>query len=317
MNKLQAMRVFVHVVQTGGFKRAAETMLIPKATVSSLIQQLEADLAVKLLLRTTRRLSVTSEGAAYFEHCVRILADLTEVEELISHSRMRPGGRLRVDASSSLAQSVIIPALPEFLDRYPDITLEISCSEREVDLIKEGVDCALRFGALPDSALIARRIGVLSFVTAAAPAYLTQYGRPMHPRDLLTHRCINYFSTENGRSFPWNFIRDDERIELPVTGPVAVNDASSYAGAGIAGLGLVHMPSFLLRPALAEAQLELVLEDWTSSPLPLHAVYPQNRHLSSKVRVFVDWLVELFGRHPEMQNGIQTSTLTASGSKAE
>lgn len=303
MNKLHAMSVFVHVVQASGFKRAADIMQIPKATVSSLVQQLEADLTVKLLHRTTRQVSMTVEGAAYYEHCVRILADVSAVEDALSHARMRSGGRLRVDISSSLAQSVIIPALPDFLERYPDICVELACGDREADLIEEGVDCAIRFGELPDSGLIARRIGLLRFVTAAAPAYLSMHGRPIHPNELIHHRCVSYFSSTHGRAFPWTFIRAGERIELPPPGPVSVNDAGSYLSAGVAGLGVVQLPAFLLNSGWATGQLEPLFEEWSSDPLPVHAVYPQNRHLSGKVRIFVDWIIELFAQHPEMQTG--------------
>jgi LysR family transcriptional regulator for bpeEF and oprC len=304
MNKLQAMRVFAQVVESGGFKRAAETLLVPKATVSSLIQQLEADLAVRLLHRTTRQVSVTVEGAAYYEQCVRILADISAVEESLSQTKVRPSGRLRVDTSSSFAQSLIIPALPEFTERYPDITLDLACGDREADLIEEGIDCAIRFGVLPNSALIARRIGQLEFLTLATSAYLEKHGRPQHPNDLARHRCVNYFSSTNGRVTGWNFFRNGERVELLPPGPVAVNDASSYASAGAAGLGIVHMPAYLLNLAFAAGQFERVLQDWSSDPLPVHVVYPQNRHLSGKVRVFVEWIIDLFARQPLMQTGV-------------
>jgi len=302
MNKLHAMSVFVHVVQASGFKRAADIMQIPKATVSSLVQQLETDLAVKLLHRTTRHTSVTAEGAAYYEQCVRILADVSAVEESLSFNRMRSGGRLRVDIASSLAQSVIIPALPEFLDRYPDISVALACGDREADLIEEGVDCAIRFGELPDSGLIARRIGMLGFVTAAAPAYLSKHGRPVHPNQLIHHRCVAYFSSSKARAFPWTFVRGGERVDLPPPGPVSVNDAGSYLSAGLAGLGIVQLPAFLINAA-GTGPMELLFEDWRSDPLPVHAVYPHNPHMTAKVRVFVDWIVELFRMHPEMQTG--------------
>src|ERR1700712_1849781 len=170
MNKLQAMEVFVQVVDAGGFTRAADNMQLPKATVSTLIQALEAALAVKLLHRTTRQVSVTADGAAYYERCLRILADVREAEESVSRTRLTPSGRLRVDISSGLANSILIPALPDFFARFPDIMLELGCSDRPVDLIEEGVDCAVRGGALGDSNLIARRVGILHFMTCATPA---------------------------------------------------------------------------------------------------------------------------------------------------
>ena len=301
MNKLQAMEVFIQVVDAGGFTRAADTMQLPKATVSTLIQSLEAALAVKLLHRTTRQVSVTSDGAAYYERCVRILADVREAEESLSRTRLSPSGRLRVDVSSGMAISVIIPALPDFFLRYPDIALELGCSDRPVDLIEEGVDCAVRGGILPDSGLIARRVGVLHFSTCAAPAYLAQYGRPSHPSELPQHRCVNYFSTKTGKIYEWDFTRDGERIQTPLPGCIALNDANAYVQAGVSGLGIVQMADFMLDTLIEAGRLEQVLADWSTDPMPIHVVYPQNRHLSAKVRVFVEWIAELFAAHPGMQ----------------
>jgi LysR family transcriptional regulator for bpeEF and oprC len=301
MNKLQAMEVFVQVVDAGGFTRAAETMKLPKATVSTLIQSLETTLAVKLLHRTTRHVSVTADGAAYYERCLRILSDVREAEESLSRTRLSPSGRLRVDAPTGLAADVIVPALPQFFEQYPDIQLELGCSDRPVDLVEEGVDCAVRGGALGDSSLIARRVGILHFVTCASPAYLERYGRPVHPNDLLKHRCVNYFSARTGKIYDWDFTRDGERVQVALPGHIALNDSNAYIAAGIAGLGIVQMANFMMEPMIKEGLFELILEDWISDPLPVHVVYPQNRHLSAKVRVFVEWVAELFSNHPGMR----------------
>lgn len=301
MNKLQAMEVFVQVVDAGGFTRAAEHLQLPKATVSTLIQSLETALSVKLLHRTTRQVSVTADGAAYYERCLRILSDVREAEESLSRTRLSPSGRLRVDAPTGLASEVLIPALPEFFRRYPDIQLELGCSDRTVDLIEEGVDCAVRGGALADSSLIARRVGILEFITCAAPAYLDAYGRPDHPEQLKRHRCVNYFSSRTGKIFDWDFAKGNERVQLPLPGLIALNDSNAYTAAGIAGLGIVQMPQFMLEPMLKAGSLEQILADWQSDPLPIHVVYPQNRHLSAKVRVFVEWVAELFSNHPGMR----------------
>ena len=301
MNKLQAMEVFVQVVDAGGFTRAAENMQLPKATVSTLVQALEQALTVKLLHRTTRQVSVTSDGAAYYERCLRILSDVREAEESLSTNRASPSGRLRVDVSTGLASDIIIPALHDFFERYPDIRLDLGCGDRPVDLIEEGVDCAIRGGALPDSGLIARRIGVLQFATAATPAYFEKHGRPAHPNDLLKHRCINYFSSKTGKTLDWDFVRGDETLYIPVPACLAVNDSTAYMAAGLQGLGLIQMPSYQVEPMLASSAMELVLEDWTSMPLPVNIVYPQNRHLSAKVRVFVEWMADLFTTHPRLQ----------------
>ncbi len=301
MNKLQAMEVFVQVVDAGGFTRAAENMQLPKATVSTLVQGLEQALTVKLLHRTTRQVSVTSDGAAYYERCLRILADVREAEEALSTNRASPSGRLRVDVSTGIANDIIIPALPVFFERYPDIRLDLGCSDRPVDLIEEGVDCAIRGGALPDSALIARRVGVLHFVVAATPGYLDKHGRPRHPNDLLNHRCINYFSSKTGKTMDWDFARDGESLMIAPPACLAVNDSVAMKTAGLQGLGLMLMSSFHAEKLVEAGQLELVLEDWRSDPLPINVVYPHNRHLSAKVRVFVEWVADLFMGEPLLQ----------------
>jgi LysR family transcriptional regulator for bpeEF and oprC len=301
MNKLLAMEVFVQVVDAGGFTRAAEHLQLPKATVSTLVQSLEKTLAVKLLHRTTRQVSVTSDGAAYYERCLRILSDVREAEESLSRNRASPSGRLRVDVATAIANDIIIPALPDFFARFPDIALELGCGDRPVDLIEEGIDCAIRGGALPDSGLIARRIGVLHFLTCASPAYLAEHGRPAHPNDLLEHRCVNYFSSKTGKIFDWDFSRGDEQIQIAVPSCLAVNDSTAYIRAGLAGLGVMQMASYTIEPHIESGKLELLLEDWGSTPMPVNVVYPQNRHLSAKVRVFVEWVADLFTSHPGFQ----------------
>ena len=301
MNKLQAMEVFVQVVDAGSFTRAAETLQLPKATVSTLIQALESSLASKLLHRTTRHVSVTSDGAAYYERCVRILSDVRDAEESLSRHRFSPSGRLRVDTPTGLTSEILIPALPDFFERYPDITLELGTTDRPVDLIEEGVDCAVRGGELVDTSLIARRVGVINFVTAASPAYVERYGMPMHPRDLERHRCVNYFSARNGKIMNWDYNRDGERIEMTLPGVIALNDSSAYVQAGLSGLGVINMTDYLLNEYLATGKMVRLMADWRCDPLPVHVVYPHNRHLSAKVRVFVEWISELFANHPNLR----------------
>ncbi|MCC2956827.1 LysR family transcriptional regulator [Massilia sp. IC2-477] len=301
MNKLQAMEVFIQVVDCGSFTKAAEMLNLPKATVSTLVQTLESTLSVKLLHRTTRQVMITSDGAAYYERCVQILSDVRDAEESLSRHRLSPSGRLRVDTPTGLATEILIPALPAFFERYPDITLELGSTDRPVDLVEEGVDCAVRGGELIDPNLIARRIGVINFVTCASPAYLERHGVPEHPRDLVRHRCVNYFSAKTGKVYKWDFTRDGERIEVDLPGAIALNDSTAYVQAGLAGLGVIMMTDYLLVEHLKTGRMVQILPEWSIDQLPVHIVYPQNRHLSAKVRVFVEWISELFAGHPNLR----------------
>lgn len=302
MNKLQAMEVFVQVVDAGGFTRAADNLQLPKATVSTLVQALEQELQVKLLHRTTRQISVTADGAAYYERCLRILNDVRDAEEALSRNRISPSGRLRVDVSTGLAYNLLVPSLADFGERYPDIMVELGCSDRTIDLIEESVDCAIRGGELADSTLVARRLGVVDFITCAAPSYIARFGAPQHPNDLLgQHRSVSYFSSKTGRVHEWEFERGGERIVLLPRAQVRVNDSTAYQRAGLAGLGVVRMASFTAQQYFETGELVRLLPDWKSDPMPVHVVYPQNRHLSAKVRVFVEWIAELFAQYPLLQ----------------
>ncbi len=301
MNKLQAMEVFVRVVETGGITRAADSLQMPKATATTLIQQLEAALGVKLLNRTTRSVSVTTDGTAYYERCVAVLAQIRETEESLAQRHATPSGRLRVDVPTLMARSVIVPALPTFFARYPDIELQLGCSERRADLIEEGIDCAVWSGELEDSSLVARRVGQLFFATCASPSYLAAHGQPGHPNELAAHRCINHFSPRTGKTFDWVFAKNSVRIQTSLRGHIALDDENSYVAAAEAGLGIAQIPAFVLKEAMERASLELVLGDWFPEPVPLNIVYPENRHLSSKIRVFVDWIADLFSEHDGIQ----------------
>jgi LysR family transcriptional regulator for bpeEF and oprC len=301
MDKFQAMEVFARVVETGGVTRAADSLRIPKATATTLIQRLEANLGVKLLNRTTRRVSVTPDGAAYYERCVAILAQVRETEESLTQQHTTPRGRLRVNVPTLMARSVFVPALPAFFVRYPDIELALACSERHVDLIEEGIDCAIWSGAIEDSSVVARRVGFLYFATCAAPSYIATHGQPAHPDDLAQHQCINHFSPRTGKLFDWVFSKNEARVQTSLRGHIALEDENSYVAAAEAGLGIAQIPAFVLKEAMERRSLELVLGDWFPEPAPLYVVYPQNRHLSSKVRVFVDWVAALLSEHDGIQ----------------
>jgi|SRR5579872_3062532 len=301
MDKLQAMELFVRVVETGGVTRGADSLGIPRATATTLLQRLEAGLGVRLLNRTTRRVSVTPDGAAYYERCIAILTQVRETEEALGKQHATPRGRLRVNVPTLMARSVFVPALPEFFARYPEIELALACSERRADLIEEGIDCAIWNGEIEESSYVARRVGFLYFATCAAPSYLALHGRPQHPDDLQQHRCINHFSPRTGKVTDWIFSKGELRVQTSLRGYIALEDENSYVAAAEAGLGVAQIPAFLLKESMERGSLELLLGDWFPEPAPLFVVYPQQRQLSSRVRVFVDWVAALLSEHDGIQ----------------
>jgi LysR family transcriptional regulator, regulator for bpeEF and oprC len=298
MDRLQAMQVFTRVVDTNSFTRAAETLDLPRASVTTIIQNLEAFLGTRLMNRTTRRLSLTPDGAAYYERCVRILADVEETEASFQSGNKKPHGKLRIDMPGSIGRLLVIPSLCEFHTRYPDIDLQLGLSDRPVDLLQEGVDCVVRVGALQDSSLVARRIGLFEGVTCAAPDYLQRAGMPASLEDLENHKAVNYFSSRTGRTIDWAFMVDGKEVEVKMKGIVSVNDADAYVTCGLEGFGLIQPALFMVLPHLRSGQLVEVLPKLKPLPMPISAVYPHSRHLSPKVRVFVDWIAELFDRCP-------------------
>ncbi len=298
MDRFQAMQVFTLVVEANSFTLAADSMGLPRATVSTTIRDLERLLQVRLLNRTTRKISLTPDGASYYERCKRILADLEETESSFRDVSRGPKGRLRIDTPPCIGRSILIPALCEFHARYPDIELVIGMSDRPADLVQEAVDCAIRVGELQDSSLVARRIATFESLTCAAPSYLETYGEPRTIEDLKHHRAVHYFSSRTGRAIDWDFVIDGVPTAVKVHGVVAVNDAEAYVKCGLQGFGLIQPPRYMVQPYLESGQLREVLHAWRPSPMPISVVYLHNRHLSPKVRVFVDWVAELFDRCP-------------------
>ena len=297
MDQVAALRAFVRIVETGSFTQAAASMGTPKATVSKLLQQLEAHLRTRLLSRTTRRLAVTSDGAAYYERAVRLLSDLEELDASVTASQGRPTGRLRIDVSSSIAQRIIIPALGAFFTRYPDIQLQVGTSDQTADLVADNVDCVIRAGVIGDLSLIARRIAEVHMITCAAPAYLDLHGTPADPSALeRDHVRIGYLKQRLAEPHPFRFVRGGETFEAAGRYLVAVNEGQTYVAAGLAGYGILQAPYFMVGPHLEGGALREVLADWSVPALPLHVVYPPNRHLSTRLRVFVDWAAALFAR---------------------
>jgi len=304
MDQFLALRVFARVVEAGTFTKAADSLEMPKATVTKLVQSLEAHLRVKLLNRTTRRVTVTADGAAYYERTSRLLTELEEIDASLSNAQAAPKGRIRVDVGASVALQIVIPNLCAFHKRYPDIQVDLGVGDRSVNLIAENVDCVIRAGKIEDESLVARRIGQFAFINCAAPAYLERQGLPAHPSELQDrHRVVAYFSAGSGRLYPFDFTRDGERLEIHGRYIVAVNDSNAYLAAGLAGLGIIQLPAFMAEPQLASGDLVRVLQDWACDSIPVYVVYPPNRHLSATIRVFADWMAELFSGYNQASRG--------------
>lgn len=294
MDQLSAMRVFIRVVETGNLTRAADSLSMPKATVSNLIRGLEAHLRTKLLNRTTRRVIVTTDGALYYERALKIVSDLETLDASLSSSQNMPTGRLRVEMTGAFATSIIAPALCDFYEKYPDIRIDLGVSDGVVDYVGQNVDCALRAGEPSDQSLIARRVGELELITCAAPRYLQNNGTPEHPEDLETgHRAIGYFRSQNSQAAPFEFARNGETLKVSPSYRLSVNDGRTFLKALTTGLGIGQTARFIAREAIARGELVPVLPGWSRDPLPLFIVYTPNRHLSNKVRVFVDWMARL------------------------
>ena len=295
MDQLMAMRAFVRVVEAGGFTRAADSLDMPVATVSKQVQELETHLGVRLLQRTTRRVTVTPEGQDYYAKCTRLLRDLEDIDASFSLARGKPRGHLRVDMGGSTARDVLVPLLPEFMERYPDIRVDLGVSDRSVDLIGDNVDCVIRGGPLDSSSLVARRLGDATLITCATPHYLKQYGTPAYPEELRNgHRLVSYVSSQNGRAVPFRFERDGKRTELKIEHRVGVNESNAHLAACLAGLGIVQTFAYAAESALRAGELVEILALWRPAPYPFHVVYPHTRHLTQRVRVFIDWVVEVF-----------------------
>ncbi|MBN8941870.1 MAG: LysR family transcriptional regulator [Rhizobiales bacterium] len=297
MDQLAAMRAFVRVVETGNFTRAAEALDTPKPTITKLVQSLEAHVRTKLLNRTTRRVTVTPDGAAYYERVVRLIADVDELDASMTVSQASLQGRLRVDVGTSAASLIILPALPDFHARYPEIQIDLGVSDRVANLIAEGVDCVVRAGTITDQSLVARRIAEIHMMTCAAPSYLARHGEPLHPLDLeKDHYMVGFMHPRTGRVETYDFSAHGEQHEIRSRYVVAVNEGNAFMAATLAGLGIAQVPVFMAWPYLVDGRLKPVLTDWTIGLYPLHVVYPPNRHLSNKLRVFVDWIADLFAR---------------------
>jgi DNA-binding transcriptional LysR family regulator len=296
VDRFDGMRAFVRVVESGSFTKAADNLRWSRTTVTQLVQQLEARLQLKLLHRTTRRVNVTTDGAVYYERVVRLLAELEDIEGNLPGAPTSPRGLLRVDVPSPLANILLVPALPAFYARFPNIQLEMGASDRNVDLIGDNVDCVVRGGAIKDQGLVARHVGDLQLGVYAAPAYLAQSGTPLHPEELrdAPHRIVQY---RWGSKLPYAMTKGDERVTLAGRYLLAIDDGNAYLTAGLSGLGVLWLPAYMAQEHAATGALVQLFTDWRIDPMPLHVAYPPNRYARTSLRVFIDWIVELMALH--------------------
>jgi DNA-binding transcriptional LysR family regulator len=298
MDRFDALRAFVRVVEAGSFTKAAQTLHMNKASVTQLVQQLEARLRVQLLHRTTRRVKVTADGAAYYERVVRVLADLEDADTDLSGAAATARGRLRVDVPSPIASMILVPELTAFHSRYPEIQLDLGVSDRMSDMIGDNVDCVLRGGEITDLSLVARHVGDLFLGMYAAPAYLERAGIPAHPRELEgTHHRIVGFLRRTSKVLPIALRRGDEQLQVHGRYAVATDDGNAYLAAGLAGMGILSLPHYMAAPHVPRGELVPLFVDWHADPMPLYVALPPNRYVGVKLRVFIDWVAELMARH--------------------
>lgn len=293
MDKIQAMQLFVRVAELASFTRAAQTLNLPKGSVSRQIQALENTLGTRLLHRTTRRVTLTQDGMMYYERCRDLLANMDELDNLFLHDAASISGRLRVDMPVSIARHLVIPRLPSFLQHYPGIELELSSSDRLVDVVQEGFDCVVRVGILRDSGLVARPLGKLTQLNCASPDYLARFGWPQSPDSLSSHALVHYAATPGARPQGFEIWRDGQIQWIKTGGVLTVNSTETYHAACLAGLGIIQVPRAGVRDALRQGALIEILPQYRAAPLPVSLIWPHRRNLSRRVHLFMTWLTDI------------------------
>ncbi|HSC79921.1 MAG TPA: LysR family transcriptional regulator [Chitinolyticbacter sp.] len=293
MEQLAAMRVYLRVAELASFTQAAEQLGLPKASISAAVQQLENQLGARLLHRTTRRVQMTQDGQAYYERCRDLLADMDELQAMFQAGEGDLAGRLRVDLPAASARMYVLPRLPEFLAAHPRIELELSSTDRRVDLVREGFDCVMRVGALVDSSLIARRLGRFQMVNCASREYVARYGLPGTLADLAQHRLVHYAATLGAKAAGFEYVTPDGVAFLAMAGVITVNNSEAYQAASRAGLGIIQLPRVGVADALASGELVELLPDWRAEPMPVSLLYANRRHLPRRVQAFMAWLAQV------------------------
>ena len=294
MDRIDTLRTFLRVAATGSFSLAADQLGLPRPSVSLAIQQLEARLGVRVFHRTTRKVTLTQDGQALLERAAALVGDMEDLEASF-HGAGEEGvvGRLRVDVPSRIGRRLVAPALPALLARHPGLDIELGSTDRAVDLVAEGIDCALRVGALGDSSLVAHPLGRFPLINCASPAYVQRFGVPQSPKDLAQHQVVQYLSPTTGQAAPWEWQEGETCRTLALAGRVGVNNAESYIACALSGLGLIQIPRFDVQEHLDDGSLVELLPLHRPAPMPVQVVYPHRRHLSRRVQVFMAWMAEL------------------------
>ncbi|OHT21756.1 LysR family transcriptional regulator [Edaphosphingomonas haloaromaticamans] len=293
MDRIDLFRTFIRVVECASFTRAADMLGMPRSSVSAAIQDLEVRVGARLLHRTTRRVTPTQDGVAFYDRCLRLIADVEETEGLFRQTSAGPSGMLRIDVPGRIGRLIIAPALPDFFARYPDIEIGLGVTDRAVNLVEDSIDCVLRVGPLADSGMIARSIGELPLINVASPDYIARYGVPMAPTDLHAHRAVRYASPSSGRVENWEWIEDGTMRTKAMSGSVTVNSAEAYIACCLAGLGLIQIPAYDVKAHLVAGEMVEVMPDHRAESMPMTLLYPHRQHLSRRLQVFVDWLADL------------------------
>lgn len=310
MDRFQEMQAFVRIAERSSFSQAADDLNIPRATITNLIKRMEVRLGAKLLQRTTRQVHLTHDGEAYYHRCVRLLADIDEAEGIFRNAM--PKGLLTVNLQGTLARHFVVPQLPDFLSRYPDLRVHIGEDDRLIDLVREGVDCVLRAGTLRDSSMIARQVASMAQVTVASPGYLARFGKPSSLDELDRHFAVDYVSSATGKPIPLSFNVNDKFVDIEPRSTISVTGADLYTGAAVAGAGLIQVPRYRIANELISGQLEIVLPDFPPPPMPVSVLYLHNRQLSPRVRIFTQWMEEIFSRASDIESNNEHTPPTPS-----
>lgn len=294
MELLQSMRLFAKLAELGSFTKAAESLDIGRPQVTRYIQELESSLGVRLFQRTTRKVTLTTEGERFYEQVLDILGRISSATSMFDRRGATLGGRLRIGIPTAFAQAQFMDSLKEFTTIFPAINLVLGVTDRTVDLVGEGIDCVLRIGELPDSSLVARPVGMATMVTCAAQKYLDAHGEPKTLQDLATHQGVNFLSGLNNRTLPWQFLVDGKDKNYISQAGISVTESNAYVQCGVAGFGILQAPGIAVDPHLANGSLVEILRPFRPKPRPVTVLYPSRMHLAAQVEVFIDWLQQQF-----------------------